>query len=90
MLEYTKSLIKNGIPPSGDLNLTKNSCERVQLGVILNAAWLFKVWQFEIKKELRSRQQAIKYAHKLEDLSRLTQKAIEQSETIKWYHKERE
>ncbi len=90
MLEYTESLIKNGIPPSGDLNLTKNSCERVQLGVILNAAWLFKVWQFEIKKELRSRPQAIKYARKFEDLSRLTQKAIEQSETIKWYHKERE
>lgn len=87
IFEYVKNFIEEGIPPSSDLNLTEEHCEPVQLGVILNSAWLYKIWKFGSKRKFNSPQEAIEYARSLDDLSRLTRKAIEQSETIILYHK---
>ena len=86
IFEYVKNFIEEGVPPSSNLNLTKEYCEPVQLGVILNSAWLYKIWKFGSKRELNSPQKTIEYARSLDDLSRLTRKAIEQSETIILYH----
>ncbi|MBA7495125.1 hypothetical protein ES702_05704 [subsurface metagenome] len=84
------NLIEEGIPPSSYLNqqgLMKNSCEQVKLGTILNAAWLYRVWKFEKKRKFGSADEVREYMENLSHLSRLTQKAVEQSETIARYRK---
>lgn len=88
ILNYVKDFIDKGIPPSADLN--QNSCKPAKLGELLNAGWLYRIWKLEERKKFKSLQEQRKYTHKLKDLSRLEQKAIEQSESIRWFQKRKE
>ena len=83
IFEFVVGMIDKGIPPSSEM--VENVCTPVEFNTILNASWLYKIWRFLERQQISSLDDADSYGVKLKDLTRLTQKAVEQSETISWY-----